>query len=91
MIDGRLGPSRRQQVALLGVLLEVVGADTVIAVTGPWIWREALADLANRADDGGSWAMAAAVPKVRQSEGEAPHATRANGPLPQHDGTPRAR
>ena len=54
VIDGRLGPSRRQQVALLGVLLEVVGADMVIAVTGPRIWREALADAAKTSDDGGS-------------------------------------
>lgn len=42
VLDGELGCTRDQTEALLGLLLEVVGVDRVLALTGRRIWREAL-------------------------------------------------
>lgn len=48
ILDGQLGSSPEQTEALLGLLLQVVGADRVLALTDPRVWREALDALSSR-------------------------------------------
>lgn len=42
ILDGQLGRAPEQTEALLGLLLQVVGVDRVLALTDPRVWREAL-------------------------------------------------
>jgi hypothetical protein len=45
MIDGKLFWDDEQRLAMLGLLLENVGADAAVTLGNPVVWREAVAQL----------------------------------------------
>lgn len=48
MYEGQLFFDDEQRVALLGLLLENVGADAAVRLGNPQVWREAIAALSSR-------------------------------------------